>query len=88
MTALRDIIRYYTREAGVRNLEREIVQDLPQGRSRSCCSSKQTSEPVAVTPKNLDKYLGVRRFRYGTAEENDQIGQVTGSPGPRSAASC
>jgi len=71
-----EIIRHYTREAGVRNLEREIskicrkaVKELLLDRERKV---------VAVSPKNLSKYLGVRRFRYGRAEENDQVGQVTG----------
>jgi len=73
---IRDIIRYYTREAGVRSLEREIskicrkvVKDLLLKPKRS---------KVTITTRNLDKYLGVRRFRYGLAEEQDQIGQVTG----------
>lgn len=74
--AIRDIVRYYTREAGVRNLEREI--------SKICrkvvkeLTLHNSDKKVTVTPKNLDKYLGVRRFRYGRAEENDQVGQVTG----------
>ena len=74
--AILDIIRHYTREAGVRNLEREIskicrksVKELLLARDRRV---------VSVTPKNLPKYLGVKRFRYGRAEENDQVGQVTG----------
>ena len=73
---IRDIIRYYTREAGVRSLEREIskicrkvVKDL---------LLKPKEGKVAVSTRNLDKYLGVKRFRYGLAEEQDQIGQVTG----------
>jgi len=75
-SAVRDIIRFYTREAGVRNLEREI--------SKICrkvvkeIMLKPTDRKVVVTSKNLDKYLGVRRYRYGLAEEQDQIGQVTG----------
>jgi len=75
-SAVRDIIRFYTREAGVRNLEREI--------SKICrkvvkeIMLKPTDKKVVVTSKNLDKYLGVRRYRYGLAEEHDQIGQVTG----------
>ena len=75
-TVIRDIVRYYTREAGVRNLEREI--------SKICrkvvkeLTLHNADKKIAVTPKNLDKYLGVRRFRYGRAEENDQVGQVTG----------
>jgi len=74
--AILDIIRHYTREAGVRNLEREL--------SKICRKSvkelllEKDREQVSVTPKNLSKYLGVRRFRYGRAEDNDQIGQVTG----------
>jgi ATP-dependent Lon protease len=74
--ALIDIIRYYTREAGVRNLEREI--------SKVCRKVvkdvllKPRDKTVTVTAKNLDKYLGVKRFRHGLAEEHDQIGQVTG----------
>ncbi len=74
--AIRDIIRYYTREAGVRNLEREIAKIcrkvvkeilLTKGKKR-----------INVTPGNLEKFLGVKRFRYGLADEHDQVGQVTG----------
>jgi ATP-dependent Lon protease len=75
-TAILDIIRYYTREAGVRNLEREISKI-----SRKVVKElllKPRDKKVRVTPRSLEKYLGVRRFRYGRAEENDQIGQVTG----------
>ena len=74
--AILEIIRHYTREAGVRNLEREL--------SKICRKSvkelllEKDRDQVAVTPKNLAKYLGVKRFRYGRAEDNDQIGQVTG----------
>jgi len=74
--ALRDIVRYYTREAGVRNLEREIakicrkvVKELVQNPSK---------KKLMVTTQNLDKYLGVRKFRFGLAEEKDQVGHVTG----------
>jgi ATP-dependent Lon protease len=75
-TAVRDIIRYYTREAGVRSLEREIAKIC-----RKVVKSlllKPASKRVNVSPKNLEDYLGVRRYRYGRAEENDQVGQVTG----------
>ena len=72
---LRDIVRYYTREAGVRNLEREIaklcrkaVTEIVRGRSTR----------VVVTPENLEDFLGVRRFKYGLAETSDQVGAVTG----------
>lgn len=75
-TAVRDIIRYYTREAGVRSLEREIskicrkvVKDL---------LLKPKKSKMQVSPENLGKYLGVRRFDFGIAEEQDRIGQVTG----------
>uniref|UniRef100_UPI002FBF15F5 endopeptidase La n=1 Tax=Methylobacter marinus TaxID=34058 RepID=UPI002FBF15F5 len=74
--AVRDIIRYYSREAGVRSLEREIskicrkvVKDL---------LLKPSKAKVEVNPENLNNYLGVKRFHYGLAEEKDQVGQVTG----------
>jgi ATP-dependent Lon protease len=74
--ALLDIIRYYTREAGVRNLEREVSKICRKAVKQLL--SKPDTKVVNVTPKNLSSYLGVRRFRYGRAEEQDQIGQVTG----------
>jgi len=73
---IRDIIRYYTREAGVRNLEREISK-ICRKVVKEVLLKKRTGA-VTVTPKALDKYLGVRRFRFGRAEEHDQVGQVTG----------
>jgi ATP-dependent Lon protease len=73
--ALRDVVRYYTREAGVRNLERELanlirkaVRDIQLGKTQK----------VAVTRRNLEKYAGVKRFRYGETEGEDMIGVVTG----------
>jgi ATP-dependent Lon protease len=79
-SALRDIIRFYTREAGVRNLEREISkicrkvvknilleQTKPEGKLQS-----------QITHENLEDYLGVKRYRFGLAEDKDQLGQVTG----------
>ncbi|MGF1604833.1 MAG: endopeptidase La [Rhodothalassiaceae bacterium] len=73
--ALRDLIRYYTREAGVRSLERMIarlvrkaVKEIVQGRTKS----------ITVSRQNLAKYAGVRRYRFGKAEEADQIGMTTG----------
>ena len=75
-SAVTDIIRYYTREAGVRNLEREIAKIC-----RKVVKSlllKPRDKQVHVLPRNLDDYLGVRRFRYGRAEDHNQIGQVTG----------
>ncbi len=73
---VRDIIQHYTRESGVRGLEREISKIC-----RKVVKSlllKPRDSRVMVMPKNLEKYLGVRRYRYGIAEENDQVGQVTG----------
>jgi ATP-dependent Lon protease len=75
-SAITDMIRYYTREAGVRSLEREIskicrkvVKDI---------LLKPTDKVVSVSSRNIEKYLGVKRFRYGLAETKDQVGQVTG----------
>ncbi|MBM4207322.1 MAG: endopeptidase La [Gammaproteobacteria bacterium] len=74
--AVRDMIRYYSREAGVRSLERDIskicrkvVKDL---------LLEPSKEKVVIEPKNLNAYLGVKRFHYGIAEEQDQIGHVSG----------
>lgn len=75
-SAIRDMVRYYTREAGVRNLEREI--------SKVCRKVVKLilletgTKKVNVTARNLEKFLGVQRFRYGRAEVVDQLGQVTG----------
>ena len=74
--AIRDVIRYYTRESGVRNLEREVAKIC-----RKVVKSlllKPREGQIQVGPRGLDKHLGVRRFRYGRAEETDQVGQVTG----------
>jgi ATP-dependent Lon protease len=74
--AIRDIIRYYTREAGVRNLEREI--------SKLCRKVvknillEEANGKIQITEQNLEEFLGVKRFRFGLAEEKDQLGQVTG----------
>jgi ATP-dependent Lon protease len=75
-SAIRDIIRYYTREAGVRSLEREI--------SKICRKVvkllllKKQEKRITATAKNIDKFLGVRRFDYGMAEKENQVGQVVG----------
>ncbi len=74
--AVRDIIRYYTREAGVRNLEREIAKICRKVVKEVLLGEQQGK--VVVDSDNLEKYLGVRRFRFGLAEEKDQVGQVTG----------
>jgi ATP-dependent Lon protease len=82
-SAIRDITRYYTREAGVRALERDIskicrkvVKSLLLKASEG--KPREAKGPVEVTAKNLDKYLGVRKFTYGIAEKKNQVGQVTG----------
>ncbi len=75
--ALLDIIRYYTREAGVRSLEREVAK-ICRKVVKELLTSKGKTKSVTVTTKTLDKYLGVQRFRYGKAEEENRIGQVTG----------
>ena len=75
-TAIQDMIRYYTREAGVRNLEREISKIGRKSVKQLLLSP--TEKVVTVDSDNLDKYLGVRRFRYGKADEMNRIGQVTG----------
>lgn len=74
--AVRDIIRYYTREAGVRGLEREVSK-ICRKVVRKMLLDKD-GKKVSVTPKNLDKFLGVRKFSYGMAEKANQVGQVTG----------
>jgi ATP-dependent Lon protease len=73
--ALRDLVRYYTREAGVRSLEREIG-GLARKAVREIVAKK--AKKVAITAKNLDKFAGVRKFRYGEAEAEDMVGVVTG----------
>jgi ATP-dependent Lon protease len=73
--ALRDIVRYHTREAGVRNMEREIA-NLTRKAIKDILTKK--GEKVAVTRRNLEKYAGVRRFRFGEAESEDLVGVTTG----------
>jgi ATP-dependent Lon protease len=73
--ALRDLIRYYTREAGVRTLEREIAR-LARKSLRQILEGKTVS--VTVTPENLADFAGVRKFRHGVSEEENQVGAVTG----------
>ncbi|GGG61538.1 Lon protease [Salipiger pallidus] len=73
--ALTDIIRYYTREAGVRNLEREIARLARKSVTKIV---KKEAEHVDVTSDNIDDFLGVRKFRYGLAEDENQVGVVTG----------
>jgi ATP-dependent Lon protease len=73
--ALRDLIRYYTREAGVRNMEREIA-NLARKAVKEIVTKK--TKRVAITRKNLEKYSGVRKYRYGETEAEDMVGVVTG----------
>ena len=74
--ALRDIVRYYTREAGVRSLERDISKICRKVVKSLVLRSRKTK--IVVNARNLDKYLGVRRYSFGIAEKENQIGQVTG----------
>jgi ATP-dependent Lon protease len=74
--ALRGIVRYYTREAGVRNLEREISKICRKVVKNILLHTEKSG--IEVNLDTLDKYLGVRRFRYGMAEQHNQVGQVTG----------
>jgi len=74
--AVRDIVRFYTREAGVRNLEREISKICRKVVKEILL--KKSGEATVVGSRNLARYLGVKRFRFGLAEEQDQVGQVTG----------
>lgn len=73
---VRDIIRYYTREAGVRGLEREIAKICRKVVKEF--SLKNRSEPLVITPEQLEDYCGVRKYSFGMAEEKNQVGQVTG----------
>jgi len=75
-SALHDIVRLYTREAGVRSLEREIAKICRKVVKNAVL--KPTEKATSVSARNLEKYLGVHRFRYGEAEENDQVGLVNG----------
>jgi len=75
-SAIRDVIRYYTREAGVRGLEREISKICRKVVKQILL--EPDTKKISVTSRNLEKFLGVQRFRFGSAEETDQIGQVTG----------
>jgi ATP-dependent Lon protease len=76
-SALRDITRYYTREAGVRGLDRELAK-ISRKVVKSILTKKKEGGHLTVNSKNLDKYLGVRKYTYGIAEKENQIGQVTG----------
>src|SRR5512144_341334 len=75
-SAIRDILRYYTREAGVRSLERELSKICRKVVKSLLLKGRENK--VTVNARNLDKYLGVRRYSYGIAEKHNQVGQVTG----------
>ena len=78
--AIRDAIRYYTREAGVRSLEREMSKICRKAVTQLVVrkADGERKRRITVTPRNLDKFLGVRRYSFGMAEKENQIGQVTG----------
>jgi len=75
--AVRDIIRYYTREAGVRNLERELAT-IARKATKEILLQKGKCVKIEVTPENLEKYLGIKRCSYGEAEKQDHVGVTTG----------
>jgi len=88
-SAIRDVIRYYTRESGVRSLEREmskicrkVVKEISLATAKAAKKAKAEGErkraKISVTAKNLDDYLGVRKFSYGRAEQQNEVGLVTG----------
>ncbi len=85
-SAIRDIVRYYTREAGVRSLERDVGKIcrkvvkklLAESEAKKAAKSNESIAQVVVTSDNLSDYLGVRRYNFGMAEKENQIGQVTG----------
>ena len=76
--AIRDIIRYYTREAGVRSLERELSTIARKAIKEILLEGDKEKLPIVVDAKNLEKYLGVIKYRYGEAEGKDQVGVTTG----------
>ncbi len=72
------LIRYYTREAGVRGLERQIAKILRKVVKERLVNSSKNKKATSISPKNLEKYSGVKKFKYGVAEKDNAIGQVTG----------
>ena len=75
-SSIKDLIRYFTREAGVRSLEREIAKICRKVVKKNADSKK--AKNISIKPNNLEDYCGVRKFEYGEADEKDRIGQVTG----------
>ena len=76
--AVKDLIRYYSREAGVRGLEREIAKICRKVVKEKALNEDENDEKLVVTGEHLEEFSGVRKFNFGRAEEQDQIGQVTG----------
>ena len=72
------LIRYYTREAGVRGLERQIAKILRKIVKERLVSKIKNKKASSITTRNLEKYSGVKKFKYGVAEKDNAIGQVTG----------
>jgi ATP-dependent Lon protease len=72
------LIRYYTREAGVRGLERQIAKILRKVVKERLMTTKNTKKPTIINEKNLENYSGVRKFKFGVADKSNVIGQVTG----------
>jgi ATP-dependent Lon protease len=77
-SAIRDIIRYYTREAGVRNLERDVAKLCRKVVKNILTQKTKKAEKETISEDNLKEYLGVKQFQFGIADESDRIGQVTG----------
>ena len=75
---LLSLIRYYTREAGVRGLERQIAKILRKVVKERLVNNSDDNKSTSISPKNLEKYSGVKKFKYGIAEKDNAIGQVTG----------
>ncbi|MFT5420740.1 MAG: ATP-dependent Lon protease [Candidatus Endobugula sp.] len=75
-SAIRDIVRYFTREAGVRNLDREIAKI--SRKAVTCFTKDKQQQALCVNAENIEDFLGVRKFDYGVAEQENQVGQVTG----------
>ena len=76
--AVKDLVRYYTREAGVRSLEREIAKICRKVVKDAALADVQSDDTLQVEPELLEEYSGVRKFSFGRAEEQDKVGQVTG----------
>jgi ATP-dependent Lon protease len=80
-SVIRDVVRYYTREAGVRRLEQEVAKicrKVVKELLLSSNKSKKTTKKINVTSKNIEQYLGVKRYDFGVASKENQVGQVTG----------